>query len=144
MCYWRWSQVKINEVPQEGNNTHPGEHKAIYALDENGEYRLVPSAGWKVEEMFTTVAIDDMKKQTELAYSRVKDGVSSPLEYHMYKNRMDLVVLSQATGFFKWRIKRHFDPERFKKLSNKILNVYADAMGIPIEELKEIPETTRD
>lgn len=133
--------MNINEVPQEGNNTHPGEHKAIYAVDRDGNYRIVPSAGWKVEEMFTSLAIEDMNKQTELAYQRVKDGKSSPLEYHMYKNRMDLVILSQATGFFKWRIKRHFDPIRFRKLSSKILRIYANAIGIEVEDLKNIPDS---
>ena len=37
---------------------------------------------------------------------------------------------------FGWRVKRHFKPRVFKKLSAKVLQKYADAFEISVAELK--------
>jgi len=53
---------------------------------------------------------------------------------------MDLQVLSESTGFFKWTIKRDFKPEVFAKISKKRLAVYVEAMGIESAKLKVLQE----
>ena len=50
--------------------------------------------------------------------------------------RMDLDLLSQTTGFWKWRVRRHFRPEIFAKLSQRVLERYAEATGVPVEKLR--------
>ena len=55
----------------------------------------------------------------------------------MYKNRMDLPTLTSATGLFQFRVKRHLRANIFKKLNNRLLDKYAFAFNIIIEELKE-------
>jgi hypothetical protein len=54
----------------------------------------------------------------------------------MEKKLMDLQLLSDYTGFWKFTIKRHMKPGVFKNLSEKKLSKYAKAFDISIDELK--------
>ncbi len=126
-----------SEVPQEGNSTLGGHRKAMYARGTDGKLHIVQSAGWEVEEIVTKQAVDDLLRLTEEARQRVLAGLTSPLEYHMYRVRMDVPLLSQASGIWQWRIRRHFRPAVFAGLSASLLTTYADAMGMTVEQLKK-------
>jgi hypothetical protein len=126
-----------SEVPQEGNSTLGGHRKALYARGDDGKLHIVQSAGWEVEEIVTRQAIDDLLRLTEDARQRVLAGQTSPLEYHMYRVRMDVPLLAQASGIWQWRIRRHFRPTVFASLSPALLARYANAMGVTIEQLKK-------
>lgn len=126
-----------SEVPQEGNSTLGGHRKAMYARGADGKLHIVQSAGWEVEEIVTKQAVDDLLRLTEGARQRVLAGQTSALEYHMYRVRMDVPLLSQASGIWQWRIRRHFRPAIFAKLSPALLATYADAMGLSVEQLKK-------
>ena len=126
-----------SEVPQEGNSTLGGHRKAMYARGTDGKLHIVQSAGWEVEEIVTKQAVDDLLRLTEEARQRVLAGQTSPLEYHMYRVRMDVPLLSQASGIWQWRIRRHFRPAIFAGLSASLLATYADAMGMAVEQLKK-------
>jgi hypothetical protein len=56
----------------------------------------------------------------------------------MELTKMDLPILASYVGIWKWRVKRHFNPKRFNKLSTKVLQKYADVFEITIEQLKDI------
>lgn len=131
--------MDIDEVPQEGNRTMGGHRRAMYARDKNGRIVIVSSPGGEVDETVTLQALELIKEQTEQARARVQAGQSSPLEYWMYAQRLDLPQLSQVTGLWQWRIRRHFRPEIFAKLSPKVLQNYAWVMGITAEQLKKLP-----
>ncbi len=126
------------EVPQEGNSTLGGGRKAIYARGADGQVRLVTSAGWQVEEIVTRQALDSLSAQAEEARRRFTQGLASPLEHHMFRARMDLALLSQTTGLWRWRVRRHFRPEVFARLSGKLLHRYAEAMGITVDALRTV------
>lgn len=126
-----------SEVPQEGNVTLGGHRKGVYARGDDGKIQLVQSAGWEVEEIVTRQAVDDLNRMAEDARQRVLAGQTSALEYHMHKARMDLPLLSQTTGLWQWRIRRHFRPTIFAGLSPAMLARYASVMGISIEQLKK-------
>jgi hypothetical protein len=81
-----------------------------------------------------------LSQQAQQAYERVLAGVSSPLEYHMYANRMDLPMLAHAMGRFQWQVKRHFNPQRFAKLSEKTRQAYASVLGISVAQLNHLPD----
>ena len=130
--------MDVAEVPQEGNATLGGGRKAVYARGADGQVRLVTSAGWQVEEIVTRQALEALNAQAEAALLRVRQGVSSPLEYHMYRARMDLALLSQTTGFWRWRVRRHLRPGIFRKLPERTLARYAAVMGITVEALREV------
>lgn len=131
--------MDVNEVPQEGNRTMGGYRRAMYARDQDGRIVIVPSLGGEVDETVTLQALERIREMTEEARARVQAGISSPLEYWMYAQRLDLPQLSQVTGFWQWRIRRHFKPQRFAKLSHAILQRYADVMGITVEQLRTLP-----
>ena len=126
-----------SEVPQEGNSTLAGHRKAVYARGDDGKLHIVQSAGWEVEEIVTRQAVEDLNRLAEDARQRVIAGQTSVLEYHMHKARMDVPLLSQVTGLWQWRIRRHFRPDIFVGLSAGLLQRYGDAMGLSIEQLKK-------
>ena len=72
------------------------------------------------------------------ARTRSSLRVASPLEYHMYRSRMDVALLSQTTGLFRWRVRRHFRPEVFARLSPRLRQRYADALGLSPEALGKV------
>lgn len=127
--------MRERDVPQEGNRSLAGHRKAIYAVADNGKLRLVPSRGWEVEEIVTRQAVEDLERRAEDALARVLAGESSPLEYHMYRARMDLELLSQTTGLWRWRVRRHFKPAVFARLPLALRRRYAEALGVSVEAL---------
>ena len=132
--------MDVKNVPQDDIAVLSSNKKAIYAKDENGEMKVVGSTGWEVEETVTRQALDDLEDSAKEAYCEVKNGLKSPLYYYMYAVRMDIQVLADSTGFFKWTISRDFDPKRYASISEKRLAVYADAMGKTVEQLKVLEE----
>jgi len=131
--------MKTTNVPQDQVSTYAGQNKLFYAVDENGEYTGVKSSGWEVESEATKDAVKKMEDDCLDAWQRAKNGEASPLEFHMYRHRMDLILLSQTAGMFQWRVKRHFDARRFQQLPTKIINRYCDALGITPVELQSLP-----
>ncbi|RIX49460.1 MAG: hypothetical protein D3M94_00130 [Rhodocyclales bacterium GT-UBC] len=127
-----------SEVPQEGNITLGGHRKAVYARGADGKLQIVQSAGWEVEEIVTRQAVDDLNRLAEEARQRVIAGQTSALEYHMHKARMDVPMLAQTTGLWQWRIRRHFRPAIFARLSPALLERYASVMGVSSEQLKKV------
>ena len=127
--------MRERDVPQEGNATLAGYRKAVYAVADDGKVRLVPSRGWEVEEIVTRQAIDDLDRRAREARERCRAGLTSPLEFHMYNARMDVALLSQTTGVWRWRIRRHFRPRIFARLSTTLRQRYADALGLSFEAL---------
>jgi len=127
--------MREREVPQEGNRSLAGHRKAVYAVADDGKLRLVPSRGWEVEEIVTRQAVEDLERRAEEARARVLAGESSPLEYHMYRARMDLELLSQTTGLWRWRVRRHLRPAVFARLPLALRRRYAETLGVSVEAL---------
>ena len=131
--------MDLESVPQEGNATLGGHRKAIYAKDANGRMVIAASAGWEAEEIVTSHAVQSLHAQAQEARTRVEAGQASPLEFWMYERRMDIPLLSQTSGFWQWRVKRHLRPDGFAKLSLKQLERYAEALGIDPAALQKLP-----
>ncbi len=130
--------MRDKDVPQDGNTTLNGARKVVYAVDENGKYTMVPTTGWEVEEVVTGMAVDHYARLAREALGRVKQGVSSPLEYHMYASRLNVATLAQATGLFQWRVRRHLRLP-IAKIKPKILRLYSEAMGMGVDQLSDTP-----
>lgn len=136
--------MKREQVPQDDNRALGGHRKALYAADDQGRVRTVESTGWAVEELVTSMAVEEFDELARDAYARVEDGRCSPLTYHMYRCRMDVQVLAQAAGLMQWRVRRHLRPGPFNRLAPRLLRRYADALGISPQALRSWPpsETT--
>lgn len=131
--------MDIDAVPQEGNATLDGHRKLMYARDAAGRSVTVGSLGWEAEEIVTTHAVDGLVAQAEAARARVQAGLASPLEYWMYARRMDVALLSQTSGFWQWRVRRHLQPRHFAALPGRHLARYADALGLTASTLQQLP-----
>ncbi len=128
--------MKEIDIPQENNDAQDGQRKVMYAPNDSGEFERF-KYGSSVEEYATKLAVQEYEVLKEEALQKIKDGISSPIEFFMYKNRMDLPTLASVTGLFQFRIKRHLKLKVFKKLDNKILSKYALAFNIEVKDLKE-------
>jgi len=128
--------MKIEEIPQDNSSSYGGHNKVLYGVNADGSYATAQSTGWEVEDFATRLAVEEIDRIAEEARIRCKNGESSPLEYFMAKQRMDVVLLSQATGIFQWRIKRHFRPAVFLRLNTKLLQTYSSVLGVDPQTLK--------
>jgi len=136
--------MEKDSVPQDASPTYGGLRKLLYAVDDQGKYTGVPSSGWEAESFSTELAVAEINRQRDAAWQRARDGKTSALEYHMYRNRMDFDTLVMITGFWRWRVRRHFKPTVYARLSDKVLVRYADAMGVSVAELKVLPGSPTD
>lgn len=131
--------MDIDDVPQEGNRSLGGHRKALYARGADGQLALVPSRGWEAEEIVTRQAVEELDRLAAEAQERARAGTGSALEYHMYKARMDSLMLAQVTGLWHWRVRRHLRPEVFRRLHPALLARYAEALGLDLATLTRIP-----
>jgi len=131
--------MERREAPQDPDSTHAGRKKLLYAVDEQGRYTSVRSAGWAVESAATRTFLAELQRLRDDAWQRAHAGQTSPLEVHMYDCRMDVALLASAAGLWQWRVRRHFAPKRFARLPRRILERYADALGLAIEPLLQVP-----
>ncbi|MDR2081233.1 MAG: hypothetical protein LBP54_05045, partial [Campylobacteraceae bacterium] len=86
--------MKIKDMPQEINKTFNGAKKVLYAQDDNGEYKIAASTGWKVEEIATLAALEELKEQENAAFKEYLEGRLSLLPFYMYQKRMDIQTLA--------------------------------------------------
>jgi hypothetical protein len=128
--------MKKSEIPQDEGPLKGWTREVCYAKNEDGKYERALSTGWSVKNDALDSAWDEVNKSVEDALEQVRKGKVSPIFYFMELKLMDIGVLAQYTGFWKWRVKRHFNPIRFKKLSDKVLKRYADVFEMSIEQLK--------
>ncbi|MDR3159488.1 MAG: hypothetical protein LBU11_10925 [Zoogloeaceae bacterium] len=130
--------MNIDEVPQEESAAYGGHQKGIYARGADGRLVLVPTCGWEAEEIVTRQAVETFDELAAAALKRARAGQASPLECHMYRARMDESLLAQATGLWRWRVRRHLRPEVFACLPQRLRARYAQALGMDVERLDEI------
>ena len=130
--------MREDQVPQEGNSTLAGQRKVVYASRDSGDIGIARSRGWEAEEIVTRQAVEEFERLQAEARERALGGVISPLEYHMYKARMDFALLAQTSGMWRWRIRRHFRPDVFNRLPERTLRRYAEALGLTTEQLRKV------
>lgn len=130
--------MKTNEVPQDKSHLESVTREVYYAVDENGKYKKALSSGWDVKTIALENALEEIERRVEDAKKRFLENKTSPIEYYMELHKMDIAVLSSYASIWQWRIKRHFKPSVFQKLSEKTLQKYADVFEITIDELQHI------
>jgi hypothetical protein len=127
--------VKVNEVPQDDANIWEGKGRDVqYAVGEDGKYTTVKSVGWDPKNAAMLQAWDVEKKKMAKAKQLVLDGKKSPVYYHMLRCLMHVKLLASYTGFSRFKVKRHFKPQVYDKLSDNILDKYVYAFGLKSRE----------
>ena len=109
-----------------------------YHMDENGNYSHELLANWGNKEVVNNSSWEIVKERIKDAKDKVISGELSPIAYYMQKCLTDSKTLSQYVGIAQWRIKRHLKPARFNKLSDQVLQKYADFFAISVAQLKDI------
>ena len=129
--------MDINEVPQDALEYKDRDKlkKLVYAVDKDGKYTGVGSAGWEAENVATKQAWEAIEEELAETERKVKAGELSPISYFMQKKLMDLPLLAKYVRKWQWQVKRHFKPKAFNKLSDAMLEKYAATFGISVQEL---------
>lgn len=126
-------------MPQEGNATLDGHRKLMYARGADGRMKRVESRGWGVEELVTRQAVDEFERLAAEAKRQAENGQASPLCYHMYRARMDESLLAQATGLWRWQVRRHLRLPQIAQLRPSLQQRYAQALGVAVDALQRMP-----
>lgn len=129
--------MKKEEVPQDkGNLSNKNMKELVYATDEKGNYTTALSTGWEPKTIALSNSIEEISERVAIAKTQVENNKVSPIVYFMEYSRMDIAILSSYVGMWQWRVKRHFKPKVFAKLSDNILQKYAETFNISIDELR--------
>ena len=96
--------------------------------------------GWDAEEVVNGLAVDELAANLEETRKAVLKGLKSPLLYHMERRQMTPEILAKTAGIACFRVKRHFRPEIFAKLKPSVLDRYAEALAVNMEELRDVPK----
>lgn len=131
--------MEADQVPQDATPVLDGLRKAVYARDASGRVVVVGSSGWEVEQTVTEQAVTHLHALASDALQRARAGQASSLEYWMLAQRMDLDLLAQSSGLWRWRVRRHLRPAQFAKLSPQLLARYAQALGLSVDQLSRLP-----
>jgi hypothetical protein len=131
--------MKKEDVPQD-EGLYGRWHGISYAVDEDGKYALIRSAGWEPANWANRQAWDVVEQEIAGIVEKIGEGRVSPLAYYMARNLMDVKLLSRHAGLAQWRVKRHLRPGVFRRLSPTILERYAKIFKISVEQLKETPQ----
>jgi len=130
--------MKKENVPQDLSSLGKITREVCYATDSTGKYVTQLSNGWDVKIKALDIAWQEIEGRIAKAKEQVLNNEASPLLFFMELRLMDLSILADYTGFWKWQIKRHLKPEVFNKLSEKKLKKYAAAFNVKVEELKSM------
>lgn len=130
--------MKKEEVPQDLGALGKITKEVVYATDSNGKYGTELSTGWDVKATALDVAWKDIEGRVAEAKEQVLSGKASPLLFIMEYRLMDIATLAAYTGFWQWQVKRHLNPEVFKKLSDKKLQKYAEALNIKVADFNTL------
>ncbi|MBK1735663.1 hypothetical protein CKO15_10280 [Halorhodospira abdelmalekii] len=118
------------------------ERKAIYTLSDAGRIEVQAMPRCEAECWVTELAIEEYQRLAAEAWQQAHAGRSSPLAYHMYQQRMEPGTLAQASGLWRWQVRRHCrSPRAFARLNQRTLERYARILGISVDSLTALPAT---
>ena len=110
----------------------------MYNYDEKGEFGKQVGYHGEPDRVVLQQSWDLFNDRIEEARQKVLAGKVSPLAYYMEKFLTDPLNLSMMAGVAFWKVKLHFKPYFFKRLSEKTLQKYAEAFNITVEQLKNV------
>ncbi len=130
--------MKQNDVPQDAAILEQWRELA-YAVDDRGEYALVPTVGWDPANLANLQAWQVIAADMAAALERIHAGQASPLAFHMARHQMDTALLASYAGLSRWRVRRHLKPGPYARLSASLRRRYAAVFAIDEAELDELP-----
>lgn len=128
--------MKKTDIPQDPSPLDKFTREVCYAVNERGEYVTGLSRGWQVKADALGITLNDVQERVADARQKIAAGKASPLLFFMEANMMDVPMVAAYTGFWRWTVRRHLQPQVFKNLSDKKLQRYAEVFKVPVDELK--------
>ena len=119
------------------------QEELIYKNNRELHYSFDPQKGYtrKVDYQYHGNQIiiqqgwDVVESRLKDVSEKIREGKLSPVAFYMEKNQMELSMLSDYTGFMRWRIKRHLKPGVFSRLKPGTLSKYTSVFDISVNEL---------
>lgn len=133
--------MKIDDVPQDRGMITDDRREVCYAVDDDGRYVMTGSAGWEPKNIANRQAWQLIDIAASKALDKVRAGKASPLAYHMANHQMSMGLLAKYAGINRLKVWLHLRPGPFARLTPEMLDRYADAFGMPVSELKSVPDT---
>lgn len=130
--------MKKEDVPQDLSSLGKITREVCYATDSSGKYVTELSKGWDVKITALDAAWHNIDERVTAARQKVLNNEASPLLFFMEIGLMDLNILADYSGFWKWQIKRHLKPDVFRKLTDKKLKRYAAVFNVSIDDFKSM------
>lgn len=133
--------MKTKDVPQDDANMLQGKFREpVYSLDKDGNYTTVKSVGWDPKNEVMKDAWDSINERVEAARKDVLAGKKSPLAYYIEKNIMDVKLVAGYMGIWSLKVRRHLKPRNFNRLSDEMLDRYAEVFNITRKQLIDLDE----
>ncbi|MFZ4520451.1 MAG: hypothetical protein ACOYNC_02025 [Bacteroidales bacterium] len=127
-----------NQNPVYKDKSYGQYRELSYSYQDGGKFEKTVGFHGEADRLILQQAWDLFKERIEDARQKVISGKVSPVVYYMEKNLLDPMNLSMMAGISLWRVKWHFKPGVFKRLSEKTLRKYATAFNITIDQLKKV------
>jgi len=117
-----------------------GSTEPVFAVDEEGvcSQQGQPEAA-VLDDLLGEIESYNAQRVVE-ARKDVLEGRRSCLYYWMCAFGMDERGLAGRAGLWAWRVRRHLRPEVFQALPPRLMNRYAQSLGITLAELRSLPE----
>ena len=131
--------MRRKDVPQD-EDLFGGWKEVSYAVDDDGRYVLVQSAGWEPANIANHMAWESIEAEVGAVLAKVRAGLLSPLAYHMARYQMDPGMLAAYAGLFRWQVRRHMKPAPFRRISPALADRYTALFRISRQELMSVPE----
>jgi hypothetical protein len=110
----------------------------LYSYGPDGKFEKNVGFHGAPDRVILQQAWDLFNDRIEEARQKVLAGKASPIVYYMEKILADPLNLSMMAGISLWRVKWHFKPRVFNRLSEKTLKKYAEAFNITVDQLKNV------
>jgi len=130
--------MKKEDVPQDLSSLGRITKEVCYVTDNSGNYVTELSQGWDIKITALDAAWQDIEGRIASAREKVLNKETSPLLFFMERGLMDIGILADYTGFWKWQIKRHLKPGVFKNLSDKNLQRYSEVFNVSVDDFKNM------
>jgi hypothetical protein len=130
--------MEESQNPVYKNKDYGKYREMLYSSYKEGKFEKEVGFHGEADRVILEQAWDLFKERIEDARQRVLAGKASPVVYYMEKNLLDPLGLSMMAGISLLRVKWHFRPNAFKRLSDNTLGKYAKAFNISIEQLKKV------
>jgi hypothetical protein len=130
--------MEEKENPGYTNKDYGKYRELLYDYQEGGNFNKTVGYHSESDRVILQQAWDLFNERIEEARIKVLAGKVSPVVYYMEKNLLDPMNLAMMAGISVWRVKWHFKPGVFKRLSENTLRKYAAAFNVSVEELCNI------